>query len=70
MGGSNSGQTAMVIVWVILVLVAAGGAGAFYLRRRRHVRAQREDRPQGSEFRQMSNRRISRAARARRSAGE
>jgi hypothetical protein len=70
MGGGNSSQTAMVIVWVILIVAATGGAGTYYLWRRRHVAVPREDRPQGSESRQMSSRGISRAARARRSAGE
>jgi hypothetical protein len=36
MGGSGSGgQTAMMVVWVILVLVAIGGAGVYALVRRR-----------------------------------
>jgi LPXTG-motif cell wall-anchored protein len=39
MGGSGSGgQTAMMIVWVILVLVAIGGAGVYALVRRRKAR--------------------------------
>jgi len=39
MGGSGSGgQTAMMIVWVILVLVAAGGAGVYALVRWRRAR--------------------------------
>ncbi len=39
MGGSGSGgPTAMVIVWVILVLVAIGGAGGYALVGRRRGR--------------------------------
>jgi LPXTG-motif cell wall-anchored protein len=39
MGGSGSGgQTAMMIVWVILVLVAIGGVGVYFLVRRRRAR--------------------------------
>lgn len=39
MGGSSSGgQTAMMIVWVILVLVAIGGVGVYTLVRRRRQR--------------------------------
>jgi hypothetical protein len=39
MGGSgSSGQAAMMIVWVILVLVAAGGIGVYSLVRRRKAR--------------------------------
>ncbi len=39
MGGSGSGQTAMMVVWVILVLVAAGGVGVYTLVRRRARRS-------------------------------
>jgi hypothetical protein len=39
MGGSgNGGQTAMMVVWVILVLVAVGGVGMYSLARRRGAR--------------------------------
>jgi hypothetical protein len=39
MGSSGSGgQTAMMVVWVILVLVAAAGIGAYSLVRRRRAR--------------------------------
>ena len=39
MGGSGSdGQAAMQLVWVILALVAVGGAGAYLLVRRRRAR--------------------------------
>jgi uncharacterized protein HemX len=70
MGGSNSGQTAMVIVWVILVLVVAGGAGTFYLGHRRRARVSQKDQMQRPASESTSSRRMSRAARARRSAGE
>ncbi|HLI39702.1 MAG TPA: hypothetical protein VKV80_20535 [Streptosporangiaceae bacterium] len=39
MGGSGSGgQTAMMVVWLIVVLVAIGGAGAYALVWRRKAR--------------------------------
>jgi hypothetical protein len=39
MGGSGSGgQAAMMIVWVILGVVAAGGIGVYSLVRRRRAR--------------------------------
>jgi hypothetical protein len=39
MGGSGSnGQTAMMVVWLIVVLVAVGGAGVYALVRRRRAR--------------------------------
>jgi hypothetical protein len=39
MGGSGSGgQTAMMVVWMILVLVAIGGVGVYSLVRRRRER--------------------------------
>jgi len=39
MGGSDGGgQTAMMVVWVILVLVAVGGIGVYSLVRRRRAR--------------------------------
>ncbi len=39
MGGSGSGgQTAMMVVWVILVLLAIGGVGVYSLVRRRKGR--------------------------------
>jgi hypothetical protein len=34
----NGSQTAMLVVWVILVLVAAGGIGGYALVRRRRAR--------------------------------
>jgi hypothetical protein len=37
MGGSG-GQTAMTVVWVILVLAAAAGTGVYSLVRRRRAR--------------------------------
>ena len=39
MGGSGSGgQTAMMVVWVLLVLAAVGGTGVYALVRRRRDR--------------------------------
>jgi hypothetical protein len=37
-GSSSGGQTAMMIVWVILILVAVGCVGVFMLVRRRRGR--------------------------------
>jgi hypothetical protein len=36
--GSGGGQTAMMIVWLILILEAVGGAGAYALVRWRKAR--------------------------------
>jgi LPXTG-motif cell wall-anchored protein len=38
MGGSDSGQAAMTVVWVLLALAAVGGAGVYVLVRRRRGR--------------------------------
>jgi hypothetical protein len=39
MGGSGSGgQTEMMVVWLIVVLLAVGGTGAYTLVRRRKAR--------------------------------
>lgn len=44
MDGGSGGQTGMLIVWIVLVAVAAAGAGAYYLARRRWGRATNDDR--------------------------
>ena len=38
MGASSGGQTAMMVIWVILVLAAVGGVGTYALVRRRRTR--------------------------------
>ena len=37
-GSGSGGQTAMMVVWVILVLAAVGSAGVYTLVRRRRAR--------------------------------
>jgi len=36
--GSGGGQAAMIVVWVVLAVLAAGGLGVFSLARRRRAR--------------------------------
>jgi hypothetical protein len=38
MGGSGSGQAAMMIVWVILAVAVVGGIGVYSLARQRKAR--------------------------------